>query len=70
MGVSAPCLRCAGLKHSGEFLFCSPNVMDELLGCEVQWCSSVAVALHVACLCHLAHGRGECWRIRATQDGV
>ena len=45
--------------------------MDEQLECEVRWCSCVAgVAIHAACLCHPAHGGGECWRIRAAQDGM
>ena len=71
VGVSVPCLRCVGVQQGGEFLFCGPNVMDELLECEVRWCSRVAgVALHAACLCRPAHGGGECWCIRAAQDGV
>ena len=71
VSVSVPCLRCAGLRQGGEFLFCGSNVMEELLECEVRCCCRVAgVALHVACLCRPAHGGGECWRIRAAQDGV
>ena len=71
VGVSLPGLRCAGVQQGGEFLFCGPNVMDELLECEVWWCSRVAgVALHAACLCRPAHGGGGCGRIRAVQDGV
>ena len=71
LGVLVPCLRCAGVQQAREFLFCGPNVMDEVLECEVQWCSCFAgVALHAACLCRPERGSGECWRIRAAQDGV
>ena len=31
VGVSLACFRCAGAAQSGKFLFCGPNVMDELL---------------------------------------
>ena len=71
VGVSVPCFQCAGVQQGCEFLFCGTNVMDYLLECEVWWCSRVAgVALHAACLCGLAHGGGESWRIRAAQNGV
>ena len=36
VGVSVPCLWCAGVQQNGEFLFHGPNVMDELLECEVR----------------------------------
>ena len=29
MAVSISCLRCARVQQGGEFLFCSPNVMDK-----------------------------------------
>ena len=71
LGGSLLCLRCSGATQGGEFLLCGPNVMDELLEGEVRWCSCVAgVALQAACLCCLAHGGGECWCIRAEQDGL
>ena len=71
VGVSVSCLRCAGAQQGGEFLFRGPDVMDKLFEGEVRWCSRMAsVALHAACLCRPAHGGGECWRIRAAQDGV
>ena len=60
VGVPVPCFWCAGAQQDGEFLFCGPDVMDELLEGEVWWCSCVAgVALHTACLCRPAHGDGE-----------
>ena len=71
VGISLLCLRCAGVQQGGKFLFCGPNVMDELLECGVLWCSRVAgLAFHAACLCRPAHGGGERWCIRAAQDGV
>ena len=71
VGVPVSCFQCAGVQQGGEFLFRGPDVMDELLEGEVRWCSCVAgVTLHAACLCRLAHGDGECWRIRGAQDGV
>ena len=67
VGISPLCLRCAGVQQGGEFLFCVPNVMDEPLELEVQWCSRVAaVAFHAACLCRPAHGGGECWCSKAA----
>ena len=60
MGVPVSCFRCAGMQQGGEFVFRCPDVMDELLEGEVQWCSRVAgVALHAACLCRPAHGGRE-----------
>ena len=71
VGVPVSCLRCAGAQQGGEFLFRCPDLMDELLEGEVRWCSRLAgVALHAACLCRLVLGGGECWHIRAAQDGV
>ena len=71
VGVPVSCLWCAGAQQGGEFLFRGRDVMDEVLEGEVRWCSCVAgVALHTACLCRPAHGGGECWRIRAAQDGL
>ena len=71
VGVSVPCLWCPGAQQGGEFLFGASNVTDKLLECEVRWCPRVAgVALHATCFSRPAHGGGECWRIRAAQDGV
>ena len=71
VGCPVSCFRCAGAQQGGEFLFRRPDVMDELLEGEARWCSRVAgVTLYSACLCRTAHGGGECWRIRAVQDGV
>ena len=71
VGVSVPCLWCAGAQQGGEFLFRGSDVTDKLLECKVRWCPRVAVVtLHATCLRRLAHGGGECWRIRAAQDGV
>ena len=71
MGIPVSCLRCAGAQQGGEFLLRGPDVVDELLEGEVRWFFCVAgVTLHAACFCRPAHGGGECWRIRAAQDGV
>ena len=71
VGISLLCLWCAGAPQGGEFLFCGPNVRDELLECDVRWCSLVpGVVFHAACLCRPAHGGCECWCIKAAQDGL
>ena len=71
VGVPVSRLRCAGAQQRVKFLFRGPDVMDELSEGEVRWCSRVAgVSVHAACLCRPAHGGGECWRIRAAQDGL